>query len=186
MQSDMFHYIPNFMNKEEQSELLTYLEASHFIPAPQFTPNSVSREQKWFNKKKEYFCPTWKKRFPQWESFDVDSTIMLLMNKMQELVNNKTDINSCLINKYLTGKHFIAPHRDSLDSFGPEPTIIILSLGATRTLLFENDMEKFSFDLESGSVFIMSGKSQETYLHSIQKSDCTDVRYSLTFREFIL
>ena len=44
----------------------------------------------------------------------------------------------------------------------------------------------FSFELESNSMFIMGGASQLHYHHSINKEICENVRYSLTFREFIL
>jgi alkylated DNA repair dioxygenase AlkB len=189
-ENSIFYFIPNFLNEKEQNILFNYLEnTSDFVPTPQFT-NSISRLQKWYQVNKEYFCPTWKNRYPQWESFDIDDTINKLVNKLQNYINtfqniNIPHINSCLINKYPNGKYFIAPHRDSINSFGKEPTIINLSIGATRTLLFHNDQETLKFDLTSGSLFIMSGSSQEHYLHSIQKSDCPNVRYSFTFREFI-
>jgi alkylated DNA repair dioxygenase AlkB len=99
-------------------------------------------------------------------------------------------INSCLINKYPCGENFIAPHRDSAISFGEKPTIIGLSIGNERKIDFvRNDKTKvndFSFDLESGSLFIMAGSSQKYYQHSIPKEYCENVRYSFTFREFIL
>jgi hypothetical protein len=186
----IFHYIPNFLNKEEEIKLFEYLENSNdFIPTPQFT-NTNSRLQNWYQIDKKYFCPMWKERYPQWESFDIDSTIDSLFNKIQLYIENMDIkvpcINSCLINKYPNGKYFISPHRDSELSFGDNPTIINLSINATRTLLFQNDKDSFSFDLESGSLFIMGGASQRKYLHSIKKSECNNVRYSLTFREFIL
>ena len=186
-----FYYIPKFMNETEEKELLKYLDSTcNFVPTPQFT-DSISRLQKWYQKDKKYFCPLWKNRFPQWESFELDETLTCIFERIQKYVGNIPNlkiptINSCLINKYPDGKHFIAPHRDSSASFGEEPTIINLSLGVTRKLVFQNENEQFSFDLESGSLFIMGGASQKTYLHSIQKADCPNVRYSLTFREFIL
>ena len=183
--TNTFKYLPNYMTHHEQEELLEYLDSTcNFIAAPQYT-DKVSRYQKWYQSNMKYFCPLWKARYPQWESHEMDSTILSLIERMQTLVQDIT-INSCLVNKYPDGNHFISPHRDSPDSFGPTPTIIILSLGETRTLMFENEMEKFSFDLESGSVFIMGGDSQKNYLHSLLKSDTKNVRYSLTFREFIL
>ena len=187
-----FNYFPNYLSNTEQKELLKYMENTcNFIAAPQYT-DKVSRYQKWYQSNMKYFCPLWKARYPQWESHEMDSTILSLIDSMQSLVGSTElfpqdiNINSCLVNKYPDGNHFISPHRDSPDSFGPTPTIIILSLGETRTLMFENEMEKFSFDLESGSVFIMGGNSQKNYLHSLLKSDTKNVRYSLTFREFIL
>jgi alkylated DNA repair dioxygenase AlkB len=179
-----FQYIPNYINKNEQIELIKYLDNLELNPAPMFKNSDIeSRFQRWIAN--DYFCPKWKLRLPHWEPYPIDNTIKCLIDTTQLLVND-IKINSCLINKYPTGKHFIAPHRDSPDSFGQNPTIVILSLGETRTLKFENDKELFSFDLESGSVFIMSGNSQTDYLHSLEKSDTMNCRYSLTFREFLL
>lgn len=184
--SDDFIYIPNFLSNEMQQTLFNYLESTgDFIPTYQYTDN-ISRYQKWYQTDMKYFCPVWKQRFPHWESFQMDDTIKNLIDMIKQSNIVNININSCLINKYPNGNHFISPHRDSPDSFGEEPVIIVLSIGDMRTLLFENNMKKFSYDLESGSIFIMRGQSQKEYLHSIPKSDSMNVRYSFTFREFIL
>ena len=191
-----FYYIDKFLNDEEQAKLLNYFESKNdFIPTPKFN-NGVSRMQKWYQLENKYFCPKWKMRYEHWKSFELDSTISNMINKVQDYVNNNFSdiiipkINSCLVNKYPTGEHFIAPHRDTEISFGIYPTIIGLSVGQKRTIKFDridSDKEKnFSFDLESGSLFIMAGSSQKYYLHSIDKTNCDKVRYSMTFREFIL
>lgn len=140
---------------------------------------------------KKYFCPEWKVKYPQWTSFEMDNSIKSLIKKVQDYVNNISDIknpliNSCLINKYPTGENFIAPHRDSPLSFGDNPTIIGLSIGETRTIDFihnKDDKKSFSFNLESGSIFIMAGCSQKNYLHGIKKGNTQLERYSFTFRE---
>lgn len=194
----MFHYIPNFLNKEEETKMLEYLEKTEdFVESPKCN-NGISRLQKWYQSDMKYFCSSWQERYPRWTSFKMDSTIIDTIKKFQDFTEtlpnisvpyiNVPHINSCLINKYPNGNNFIAPHRDSEISFGPEPTIIGLSLGATRRINFhrlDNSNEDFSFDLESGSVFIMAGSTQRFYHHSIDKCECDDVRYSLTFREFI-
>ena len=187
----IFYYIPNFMTDLEQKELLTYLEETKdFRQSPAYNTN-ITRLQKWYNKDEKYFCPLWKERYPQWESFKIDDTISNIIDKVNNYIINIPNIiipniNSCLINKYPNGKHHISPHRDSILSFGEKPTIIGLSLGETRTIFFENNKNNFSFNLESGSMLIMAGSSQKNYLHSIKKSDSRNVRYSLTLREFIL
>ena len=200
----VFHYIPNFFTKDEEILLFEYLENTNdFVENPKMddTHSKFSRLQKWYNIDKKYFCPMWKERYAHWESFEIDDTISGLIDKIQHfIVNDKTIndnnikiplINSCLINKYPHGENFIAPHRDSSLSFGLEPTIIGLSIGQTRKINFER-LEKdkkhmnFSFELESNSLFIMGGSSQLHYHHSIDKEICENVRYSLTFREFIL
>ena len=108
-------------------------------------------------------------------------------NKYNKVNLSNININSCLANKYRTGVDHIKPHRDSNYSFGNEPTVLIYSIGATRKLTFTNNKTKkqFSYDLEDGSLFIMNGRSQEDYTHEVPPSDTKDVRYSLTFREYI-
>ena len=192
--SSIFYYIPNFLTKNEESNLYNYLNnTDDFVKNPKYN-EGVSRMQKWYQKDKKYFCPQWKERYDQWTSFEMDDTINNMIDKVQNYVHtiNKLDvpkINSCLINKYETGENFIASHRDSSISFGEYPTIIGLSVGATRRIdikHLKNKKNNFSFELESGSIFIMAGSSQKFYYHSINKCDCSNVRYSLTFREFIL
>ena len=187
-----FKYFPQFFTKDDEQVILDYLKNTNdFVPNVGF--KKVSRYQKWYHFNNEYFCSEWRGRFPQWESFTMDDTIKLLINKIQKYVNQIPNItipqiNSCLINKYPNGSHFIAPHRDSKISFGENPTIVILSFGAKRTLNFiPNDItdNHFSFELESGSLFIMSGASQEKWKHAIPESDIDGERFSITLREFI-
>lgn len=190
-----FYYDNNFLNKEEQNILLAYLNNTNdFVPTPKFN-DGISRMQKWYQTENKYFCPKWKMRYDHWQSFEMDEKIVNIISKVQNYINNFRDINipkinSCLINKYPTGEHFISPHRDSELSFGEYPTIIGVSVGQKREIKFErNDKNKernFTFDLESGSLFIMAGSSQKYYYHSIGKTSCNNVRYSFTFREFIL
>jgi hypothetical protein len=191
-----FYYIDDFLNKEEQEILFNYLEnTKDFVPTPKFN-TGISRLQKWYQTDKKYFCPQWKMRYDHWQSFEIDYSINTIINKVQNYVNDNfrdisiPKINSCLINKYPTGEHFISPHRDSELSFGEYPTIIGVSIGQSRTIKFDRvdkDKDKnFTFDLNSGSLFIMAGSSQKHFLHSIEKTDCNNVRYSMTFREFIL
>ena len=190
----IFYYIPNFLKIEEQKNLIQYLEnMDDFIPSYKYT-NDISRLQKWYQVDKKYFCPLWKVRYPQWTSFEMDENITKLINNIQKFTESVKhikipQINSCLINKYPRGENFIAPHRDSPLSFGQEPTIIGLSLGETREIHFmreDDPLKNFSFELQSGSVFIMAGSSQKRYLHTIKKTFCENPRYSFTFREFIL
>ncbi len=203
----VFYYQPNFLTKEEETAIYKYLEdTTDFLPNPKYT-DGMSRLQKWYQQDKKYFCPIWKERYPHWNSHDYDETIVNIIAKIQGFADNIKNINhsikipqinSCLINKYPNGDNFIAPHRDSNISFGEDPTIIGLSIGQKRPINFNRinthnsvnsntiNIKDFSFDLESGSIFVMAGSSQKFYHHSINKVDCDNVRYSLTFREYIL
>jgi len=108
------------------------------------------------------------------------------------------------MNKYRDGGDSIKPHRDSEDIFGENPVVVILSIGAARTLTFrriiydednlhliqtETDpvlAHEFSVEMTEGSMVIMAGALQKYYSHEITKVvdvEC-QTRYSLTFRNF--
>ena len=101
----IFHYIPDFMNKKEQVELLEYLEnTTDFLPSPTFS-DDISRLQKWYQMDQKYFCPLWKQRYPHWTSFKMDDTVNQLITKMQSFIDSIPNIkipqiNSCLINNF--------------------------------------------------------------------------------------
>ena len=128
--------------------------------------------------------------------------------------NRRKLFNSCLMNKYRDGNDSIKPHRDSEEIFGENPVVVILSIGATRTITFRriiydqdnlhliqpvidaNDSRERSVDLPEGSILVMGGAVQKYYSHEISKDRtisschphdmCHDkyTRYSLTFRNF--
>ena len=104
---------------------------------------------------------------------------------------------------YKDGSHSIRHHRDTDKAFGQNPTIIGISLGATRVIEFKRvlydgsnkrhskkdkkaEYMNFKMKLESGSMFIMAGSSQKFWTHGILADDSVvDRRYSLTMREQI-
>ena len=201
-----FYYLPKILSDKEQEKMIRHLNSMNDFRACNNFKNKSSRYQKWYQKDMKYFCPAWKKKYPRWESFEHDDDIMDIQEKIEKTIKmllfKKCSFNSCLINKYENGDNYIYKHRDSLDSFGEYPIIVGLSLGSTRQINFEKviwdeDNPKsikkdrvnpinFSFKLESGSIFIMSGSSQKYFSHEIPKSDTNEARYSLTFRNYIL
>lgn len=187
-----FCYIPNFI---DDKKIINWLESMNdFLPSNNYN-EKIGRYQKWYQKDKEYFCNKWKTKYKKWESFDYEKFLIEIQEKVQEKINSidrsaykikSTNINSCLINKYRNGNDYITAHRDTKISFGEYPTIAGLSLGSERKIIFRrnNDNEIISFNLESGSLFIMGGCSQKNYTHEIPTCNTNEVRYSLTFREF--
>lgn len=201
-----FYYIKNFLSNDKQNELIEYLDKMNdFQPCTNYR-GQVNRYQKWYQKDNKYFCPTWKHRYPRWESFSYDKKLneiqLKISNKLKKMNILDNNFNSCLINKYVNGDDYIHFHRDSITSFGEYPLIVGLSIGSEREIKFrkvifnrnnlksiKSDKEnpiKFKIKLESGSLFIMRGSSQKYFGHEINTSDTEDVRYSLTFRNFIL
>jgi hypothetical protein len=191
--SSIFYYIPEFICSDERHHIVNKLKSIELIPSYKYK-NGVSRRQKWIHFEGKYFCSEWKVKYPQWESGKVEDFVLELKDKIENYIRGledikKPQINSCLINSYVNGDNFIAPHRDCELAFGDKPTIIGLSFGETRKINFIhniNNEKDFSFNLESGSLFIMAGSSQIDFKHSIKKNNSQNERYSLTFREHIL
>lgn len=90
------------------------------------------------------------------------------------------------LNYYRDGRDSVAWHSDHLEEMPPQPTIALLSLGATRRMQVRTKHRPrvvHSIDLDAGSLFVMSGRSQEFWEHTITKSPRpTDARISVAFR----
>jgi hypothetical protein len=89
---------------------------------------------------------------------------------------------------YFSGTDVIGAHRDKCASFAENCLIIIVSLGATRTMLlrdYESKEELKSFELEAGSVLTMNLAANEEFTHEIVESKKEDVgtRISIVFRD---
>lgn len=209
----IFIYIPNILTNNEQVYLLNWLDSQHNFKAnPKYTNKGYSRFQKWFQIDKRFFCEKWSKHPAIWNSFEYNQTLLTLQNHIVKIVKKLNlekygvkipNINSCLINKYRDGNDYIKPHRDTDLSFGKEPTIIGLSLGESRDIVFKrvtynginnplsphdkiNKHLNFKYTLESGSLFIMAGSSQRFFSHEIPiMKNVKGCRYSFTFRELI-
>lgn len=93
----------------------------------------------------------------------------------------QVDFNSCVINRYKNGRHFISPHKD-IEADGPYNAVITLSLGASRTFILKRDDEVIKTKLHHGDLLVMSLKCQELYEHAIPKEKAAGSRISLTYR----
>lgn len=93
--------------------------------------------------------------------------------------------NSVLLNAYRDGRDSMGWHADDEPELGVRPLIASVSLGATRRLLLRPAAggPSIGFDLESGSLLVMSGASQSEWRHSVPKVRTTvGPRINLTFR----
>ena len=206
----VFIYIRDVLDNNKQDLLINLLNNQvDFKNNRNFNEDKIIRKQKWYQKDGKYFCSKWKYKYERWESHDYSESLLRVQGFIQDFVNTldlqnlgiKTPtINSCLINKYRDGNDYIRPHQDTADTFGKQPTIVGLSLGETRKIVFKHmiydestrrvrpdkDVSKnFEFELESGSVFIMAGSSQKYFTHEIPREENKSLRYSLTFRQTI-
>ena len=93
--------------------------------------------------------------------------------------------NSVLVNLYRDGNDSMGWHADDEPELGREPCIASLSLGCPRRFRMRHRETKETIDieLESGSLLVMSGLSQQCWVHEVPKSRrVTAPRINLTFR----
>ena len=208
-----FYYLPNFISNNELTKYKSWLDTmDDFNSNYNYNAEHVIRYQKWYQKNLLYFCPTWKFEYTRWKSFHYDDILQTLEDKINNMLYDYDfkkmgfsipNLNSVLIQKYMNGNHYISAHRDTDKSFGYEPTIINVSIGSPRTIIFKrvkydgtnkklskldkkNSHLNMKFTLEPGSLFIMAGDSQKYWTHQIDKESTEDIRYSLTFREYLM
>ena len=142
----------------------------------------IPRKQIWFHKDNKYFCEEWKYRYNRCESEQYDELLdeveLYIKQKLHKILKKYNidipDINSCLVNKYRDGKDSIKPHYDSPQSFGDFPTIINLSIGASREFIIKKKKTKdrISIELKNNSILIMAGGSQKYFTHEVPKCSC--------------
>lgn len=92
------------------------------------------------------------------------------------------------LNYYRDGRDSVAWHSDRIEQLRPNPTIALLSLGSARQMQIRSKAQPrrtFTIDLDPGSLFVMSGASQEHWEHTIPKSSRpADARISIAFRPY--
>ena len=96
----------------------------------------------------------------------------------------KSEFNSCLVTRYKTGSNHIPSHRDDEPVIDPESAILAVSIGAQRTMSFENNDKSKTEELVLGdrSVLVTSRFAQDFWKHGIPQEDDVGERISLTFR----
>ena len=119
------------------------------------------------------------------EKQPMPESIKALMETVNSLnIDEPLELNSCLVTKYRSGKNFIPFHRDDEPVIGPESKIVTVSIGSSRSMLFENNDKSQTKDLllEDCSVLVTSRFAQDFWRHSIPKDESGGVRVSFTFR----
>jgi len=106
---------------------------------------------------------------------------------LKEIIELKTGekFNSCLLNLYHNGNEGMGWHSDNEKELGEHPVIASLSLGAARKFLLKHNQtkQKIAIILETGSLLLMKGETQEKWIHSLPKTKIIQKpRINLTFR----
>ena len=96
--------------------------------------------------------------------------------------------NSVLLNLYRDERDSMGMHSDDEPELGPLPAIASLSYGATRTFILKHKRDKLTLrlPLSAGGLLLMSGATQQNWLHGINKSTRSlGGRINLTFRYIV-
>ena len=194
-------YLPEALSAAEQARALRWLRGLGGLRRGEAFGRVLGREQRWFHEKGEDFCGGWVRRFPRWEPFLYDETLLWLQRRVQAVVRERLGrspaLRGCLVNRYQDGSDHIQLHRDEANQ--PLATVVGLSLGAQRTMHWravEYDQDRprscklrpegeaVTCSLAPGSLLVMAGATQQHWVHGIPpEPDVTAERYSLTFRE---
>ena len=93
--------------------------------------------------------------------------------------------NSCLLNLYHSGEEGMAWHSDGEKDLVKNGAIASVSFGAERKFAFKHkeSKEKVEVWLESGSLLVMKGETQQNWLHRLPPTKkIQSPRINLTFR----
>lgn len=116
-------------------------------------------------------------------AYPLNEILSEIRRRCEVAANSK--FNSVLVNLYRDGSAGMGWHSDNEAINGREPTIASVSLGATRRfdLRHRETKETVKVDLEDGSLLVMSGLSQQCWVHQIAKTaKPVGPRINLTFR----
>jgi alkylated DNA repair dioxygenase AlkB len=112
-----------------------------------------------------------------------------LLKKLRQKVEalSQSSFNSVLLNLYRDSNDNMGWHSDNEAELGPKPTIASLSLGATREFQLKHvnrpDIGIVKIALTHGSLLVMSGTTQQYWLHAIKREkNHVSPRINLTFR----
>ena len=100
------------------------------------------------------------------------------------------EFNSVLLNYSRDQNDCMGMHSDDEPELGPQPAIASLSLGDTRDLVFKHrkrkDLRSFKLSLQSGSLLLMQGPTQQHWRHGINRlKKPRGPRVNLTFRKIL-
>ena len=112
---------------------------------------------------------------------------LLELKKISEEITGAA-FNSCLLNLYHNGDEEMGWHSDDEKSLGKNTAIASFSFGSERRFYLKHKKTKqlVSILLESGSLLLMKGATQNNWLHCLPKSKKVSLpRVNLTFRTIV-
>lgn len=179
-------YDSGFLPKQEADSLLDFLR------------QNVTWEQKFYN---YYGKQVAQPRLTAWYAdgsnmeYSYSGVTQVVQPWLPELLELKKKIeavsgaeyNSVLLNFYRDGSDSVGLHADDEKELGKDPNIASISLGAVRTFQLVKGNSTIEYELDHGSLLVMSGTTQLYWKHAIPKAyGLKEGRINLTFRKFYL
>lgn len=183
--ADLAHWrgwLPGQSAENLYNELLETIEWSQ--PSLQMggRPVKIPRLQAWYGDPEAHYAYSGKAFQPVFWT----ATLMEMRNELE--AHCGALFNSVLVNLYRDGNDGVGWHSDNERELGSRPTIASVSLGATRRFLLKPRQRTpgqttLELQLAHGDLLVMSGPTQQHWLHSIPKtSRPVGARINLTFR----
>lgn len=115
-----------------------------------------------------------------------DDIFLEIKTKIEAICNES--FNFCLLNYYPTGAEGMSWHCDNEKELVKNGVICSVSFGSSRKFSFKHKAlhTKKDVQLVDGSILIMSGTTQENWLHCLRQSKKIQTpRINLTFRQMV-
>ncbi len=118
-------------------------------------------------------------------NWNKDDTVCKVIKNIKKRIESQTmqKFNYVLINRYDDGNNYIGYHHDKDKDLKKGSSIIGVSLGSEREMLFKRDKTVHKYSLKHGSMIEIKWNTNKNWKHSIPKrKKIKDPRISLTFR----
>lgn len=186
-------YLPGWLDAETASDRFHTITQSHW-----FRQGQIQLFGRWVNEPRTmdwcgdlpyHYAGQWLAPKP-WTPV-LSALRQQLLQQLADLQVTVPDnpLNHVLMNLYRDGQDSMGYHQDNERELGFHPLIVSLSLGATRRFLVRPhpasgiDAAPLRFELATGDVLLMAGRTQADWQHHIPKTrKQVGARLNLTFR----
>lgn len=180
------YYLPTFFTRSEADEFFRTLQQDVDWKADRVRLFgkliTTRRKTAWYGDPGMNYMYSGIARHPlPWER-----SILAIKHRIEEAF--PLNFNSCLLNYYHDGNDGMGWHQDNEKELGDSPCIASISFGADRFFDFRhvNTQQKIRLLLESGSLLLMQGETQNFWKHALPKSKkILHPRINLTFRRIV-
>ena len=166
-------YAKTFLTEEEAGEAIAFLSTVTFSKVK-------DREVASFGERYSYTGA------PSENTKEIPAELQSLISKIKQY-GSFDDVNQIVINKFNnnTSCSCLPEHSDDEPSLKPRSSILTISLGDTREVIFKDKCtgRDVPLSVANRSLYIMAQESQIFWTHRMEKEESAkETRYSITFR----